>query len=481
LTAADLTQDEDALDTWFSSWLWPISVFDGFENQDELKYYYPTNVLVTGWDIMFFWVARMIMAGYEWSGDLLGEEAEKHPFKSVYFTGMVRDKFGMKMSKSLGNSPNALALIDKYGADGVRYGMLSSAAAGNDIIFDAPPKDPSVEAKMKDPSFKRKAKDGKIKLEVLDESEKCNQGLSFCTKIWNAMRLIKGWDVQDEATSKEAALTNQLAGDWFQNLLDAELEKLEKSYSLYRLSEGINNLYNFVWTDFCSSYLEMIKPPYQKGIDRTTYERTIDFFEQLMTVLHPYMPFVTEEIWHLLKERKEGEDCVISVYPKVGKYDAELIQSFDSLKDIVSNIRELRTKNGLKKHEALMVYAQDSKTVQVLLSKKGIKETICKMAVLSDIELTNDTPDNGVAFISGTDTFYVIIEKEIDVAAELEKATKDLDYQKGFLNTVMKKLGNERFVNNAPDAVVNNENKKKADAEEKIRQLEELIGRLEKM
>lgn len=463
LTAADLTQDEDALDTWFSSWLWPISVFDGFENQEELKYYYPTNVLVTGWDIMFFWVARMIMAGYEWSDDLLGGTKPKYPFKSVYFTGMVRDSIRRKMSKSIGNSPDSLALIEKYGADGVRYGMLSSGAAGNDIIFDAPFIDP------------------KKQLAVANESDKCNQGAKFTNKLWNAMRLIKSWDVQDDAISEEAALTNQLASDWFENLLNAELETLEKSYSQYRLSEGINNLYNFIWNDFCSWYLEMVKPPYQKGIDKATYERTIDFFEQLMTTLHPFMPFITEEIWHYLKEREDGDDCVISSYPKGGSYDNNLIQSFNSIKDIVSKVRELRTKNQLKKHEPLMVFANDSDTVKTLLSQKGIKETICKMAVLSDIELTDGTPDNGVAFISGTDTFYVIIEKEIDVAAELEKANKDLDYQKGFLDKVMKKLGNERFVNNAPEAVVNNERNKKADAEEKIKQLEELIGRLEKM
>lgn len=478
LTEADLRQDEDALDTWFSSWLWPISVFDGFENQEELKYYYPTNVLVTGWDIMFFWVARMIMAGYEWSDELLQNPKEKHPFKSVYFTGMVRDMFGLKMSKSLGNSPNALVLIEKYGADGVRYGMLSSAAAGNDIIFDAPPKDPKVIAKMKDPSFRRKAKDGKIKLEVHDESDKCNQGLKFGNKLFQAMRLVKSWEVVNEPISEESALANELAARWFHNLFLQEIGKLEKSYAQYRLSEGLNNLYNFIWGDFCSWYLEMVKPPYQKGIDKRTLENTIGFFEKIMTVLHPFMPFVTEQIWHYLKERVDGDDCVVSTYPKVQSYDKDIIDSFDSVKDIVSKVRELRTKNGLKKHELLKVYVQYSDTSKALLSQAGIKEVVCKMAVLSNIEFTNDTPENGVAFISGTDTFFVIIEKDIDIAAELEKANKDLEYNKGFLNSVMKKLGNERFVNNAPEAVVANEKNKQADAEEKIRQLEELIQRL---
>ncbi len=479
LSVNDLKQDEDALDTWFSSWLWPISVFDGFENQEELKYYYPTNVLVTGWDIMFFWVARMIMAGYEWSEELLGEGVKpKYPFKGAYFTGMVRDKFGLKMSKSLGNSPSALVLLEKYGADGVRYGMLSSAAAGNDIIFDAPPKDDTIETKMRDPNFRRKAKDGKVKLEVKNESDKCNQGLNFSNKLWNAMRLVKSWEIVEEPISTEIGNANDLAAEWFENLFNAELEKLEKSYSQYRLSEGLNNLYNFIWGDFCSWYLEMVKPPYEKGIDRKSYDRTINFFERIMTVLHPFMPFITEEIWQYLKEREDGDDCVISTYPKVKTYDKGLISAFDSVKDIVSKIRELRTKNGLKKHEPLHLFVQDSKTVQTLLSKKGIKETLMNSGVLADINFTNDTPENGVAFISGTDKYFLIIEKEIDVAAELEKAEADLKYQTGFLNIINKKLGNPGFVKGAPEAVVNNEKKKQADAEEKIRQLEELIGRL---
>ncbi len=473
LTSTDLKQDEDALDTWFSSWLWPISVFDGFEHQEELKYYYPTNVLVTGWDIMFFWVARMIMAGYEWSEDLLGEGVKpKYPFKGTYFTGMVRDKFGLKMSKSLGNSPNALKLIEEYGADGVRYGMLSSAAAGNDIIFDAPPKDDSIESKMKDPNFRRKAKEGKIKLEVKDESDKCNQGRGFSNKLWNAMRLVKGWEIVDQPVSDDIANANDLAANWFESLFNQELEKLEKSYTQYRLSEGLNNLYNFIWSDFCSWYLEMVKPPYQKGIDRKTYDRTIDFFSRIMTILHPFMPFVTEEIWHYLTERKEGEDCVVSSYPKVQSYDSEIISTLNSVKDIVSKIRELRTKNGMKKYEPLQLFVQESDTT------KGIKETLLNMGVLGKITFTNETPENGVTFISGTDTYFLIIEKDIDVAAELEKAEADLKYQEGFVNIINKKLSNPGFVKGAPEAVVNNERKKLADSEEKIKQLSELISRL---
>ncbi|MEL6719805.1 MAG: valine--tRNA ligase, partial [Bacteroidota bacterium] len=279
ITLADLQQDEDVLDTWFSSWLWPMSVFDGFESQEELKYYYPTNVLVTGWDIMFFWVARMIISGYEFSPELLGKDHPAMPFKDVYFTGMVRDEKRQKMSKSKGNSPDALALIENYGADGVRFGMLLSGAAGNDIIFDAP-----IDKKTK---------------QVLNESQRCLQGRNFCNKMWNALRLIKGWEITEDAPST----VNQIAIQWFDNKLQQTLKSLEQSMKDYRLSEGLMTLYNFIWGDFCSWYLEMVKPSYGSPIDRTTLNQTLEFYEQLMTMLHPFMPFVTEEIWHQLKER----------------------------------------------------------------------------------------------------------------------------------------------------------------------------------
>ncbi len=368
---------------------------------------------------------------------------------------------GRKMSKSIGNSPDSLNLITKYGADGVRYGMLSSAAAGNDIIFDAP------------------FLDKKIQKAVADESDKCRQGLGFANKLFNALKLIKAWDISEEPVSPEVAKVNHLAGEWLENAFNQELESLEKSYSQYRLSEGLNNLYNFSWTNgFCSWYLEIIKPEYGKPIDRKTYEQAVGFFEKLMTVLHPFMPFVTEEIWHLLKEREDGDDCVISQYPKAEKYDSELLKSFDALKDIISKTREVRAKNGLKKHEPLKFYVQESDTIKALLSKEGFKETLTKSAVLEFLEFTNETPENGVAFISGTDKFFVIVEKEIDVEAELEKATKEKKRLEGFLIGISKKLGNERFVNNAPAAVVANEKKKQSDTEEKIKQLDELINRL---
>ncbi len=459
LTTDDLIQDDDALDTWFSSWLWPISVFDGFENQDELNYYYPTNVLVTGWDIMFFWVARMIMAGYEWSGDLL-ENKPKYPFKDVYFTGMVRDVIKRKMSKSIGNSPDSLKLIEKYGADGVRFGMLSSAAAGNDIIFDAPFIDP------------------KKQLAVKDESDNCMQGLNFANKMWNGMRLVLSWKIIEQPLNEDLGRVNALAGQWFESLLQKNIAALEESYSQYRLNEGVMGLYNFIWGDFFSWYLEIIKPPYGEGIDRKTYETAVNFFERLMTILHPFMPFVTEEIWHLLKERKDGEDCVISRYPTAGAFDEKLLADFEATKDIISKVRDIRTKNGLKKHEPLKFFVQKTDGVEQLLSREGLKETIIRTAVLESIVFTDSEPENGVAFISGPEKFYVIVEKEIDVEAEREKMTKELNRLQGFLTGIEKKLGNERFVNNAPEKVVAMEHKKKSDTEAKIKNLEEALAKL---
>ncbi|MEL7020964.1 MAG: valine--tRNA ligase, partial [Bacteroidota bacterium] len=311
LQIQDLHQDEDVLDTWFSSWLWPISVFDGFENQEELRYYYPTNTLVTGWDIMFFWVARMIMMGYEYSGELLGLDhvlqSGRQPFDAVYFTGMVRDNKRRKMSKSLGNSPDALALIDRYGADGVRFGMLSSAAAGNDIIFDAP-----IDPKTK---------------QALSESQLCEQGSKFCNKMWNALKLLKGFELVENYADETAKANNTLAIKWLDHRFQMTLQVLENNFAEYRLSDALMNLRSFIWDDFCSLFLEWIKPAYNleagksMPLDRSTYEATIAYFEQFMTVLHPFMPFVTEEIWHQLRERAAGEDCIVSSYPTTGKFD----------------------------------------------------------------------------------------------------------------------------------------------------------------
>lgn len=462
LTAADLKQEEDVVDTWFSSWLWPISVFDGFESQEELKYYYPTNVLVTGWDIMFFWVARMVMAGYEWSEELLGtdfvKEHGRQPFNDVYFTGMVRDNKRRKMSKSLGNSPDALALIDTYGADGVRFGMLSSAAAGNDIVFDAP----------FDPETKK----------ALNESKLCEQGRNFCNKMWNALRLIKGLEVVDTPASQEDAAINQLAFDWLSNKYNSLVADLEKSYEEYRLSDAIMALYSFIWDDFCSWYLEMVKPEYGKPIDRKTRDQALDLFERLMTLLHPFMPFVTEEVWHGLKEREAGDDCVVSNYPKAESFDSDLIKKVELAKDVVSKVREARNKNGLKAKELLKLYVEASDTAKAMYSTEGLEAMIKKMAFLESFEACTEEPANSVDFLAQTDKYFLVINKEIDVDAEREKMEADLEYAKGFVMKLEKKLSNERFVNNAPEQVVANERKKLADNQEKIRLIEESLAKL---
>lgn len=462
LTLNDLTQDEDVVDTWFSSWLWPISVFDGFETQEELKYYYPTNVLVTGWDIMFFWVARMVMAGYEWSEELLGtdfiKEKGRQPFNDVFFTGMVRDNKRRKMSKSLGNSPDALSLIDTYGADGVRFGMLSSAAAGNDIVFDAP----------FDPETKQ----------ALNESKLCEQGRNFCNKMWNALRLIKGLELTDEAASPADAAINQLAYDWMMNKYHALIKDLDKNYNEYRLSDALMSLYSFIWGDFCSWYLEMVKPEYGQPIDQKTYQQAIDIYEKLMTLLHPFMPFVTEEIWHGLKDRASGDDCVISAYPSAADSDGQLIKTVEIAKEVVSKVREARNKNGLKAKELLKLYVEASDTSKALFQNSGLVDMIKKMAFLESLELTDTEPENAVDFLARTDKYFLVINKAIDVEGELKKLQEELEYAQGFVKILEKKLSNERFVNNAPEQVVANERKKLADNLEKIRLIEESLNRL---
>ncbi|MEM1322292.1 MAG: valine--tRNA ligase [Bacteroidota bacterium] len=464
LQLSDLQQDEDVLDTWFSSWLWPITVFDGFENPAELKYYYPTNVLVTGWDIMFFWVARMVMAGYEWAGDLLGEAAQTkgvQPFHAVYFTGMVRDNQRRKMSKSLGNSPEALELIRAYGGDGVRFGMLSSASAGNDIVFDAP--------------FERI--DGKVR--VLNQSEKCNQGLKFCNKMWNALRMLRGLTISDQPADAQTQAINDLANAWLNNKLNQTLHDLERSFAEYRLSEALMSLYNFIWGDFCSWYLEMIKPPYGEPIDQATLDQAIAHFEKLMTLLHPFMPFVTEEIWHLLKERQEGEDCIVSQYPEAAAFDKDLITKVEMAKEVVARVRDNRNKNGIKAREPLPLYLKDSEKAQALMAQSGLQEMIIKMAFLEKLEFTTEEEiANSTSFLAGTEEFFLVLNKTIDVAAERERITKELEYAKGFVASVGKKLGNERFVNNAPAAVVERERKKMADGLSKIKTLEESLAKL---
>ena len=435
VTDADLHQDEDALDTWFSSWLWPISLFDGINNpqSEELAYYYPTSDLVTGPDIIFFWVARMIMAGYEYVG--------KMPFKHVYFTGIVRDKLGRKMSKSLGNSPDPIELIEKFGADGVRMGMMLSAPAGNDILFD----------------------------EAL-----CEQGRNFNNKIWNAFRLVKGWQVAD-VEQAEAANT---AVAWFDAKLKAVNEELQDLFSKYRISEALMAVYKLFWDEFSSWYLEMVKPAYINGeaqpIDRTTYDATLRFFDILLKMLHPFMPFITEELWQALYERKEGESImreklVLSSSPAE---DEQLIADFEQVKQIVSGVRMVRSQKNIAPKEAL-----ELQTVNANNYSK-YNAAIQKMANVSAINVVTEKDATASAFMIGTDEFAVPLGNMIDIDSEIAKAEAQLQHLEGFLAGVMKKLSNERFVQNAPEQVVAMERKKQHDSEEKIAALKESIAAL---
>ena len=435
VTDADLHQDEDALDTWFSSWLWPISLFDGINNpqSEELAYYYPTSDLVTGPDIIFFWVARMIMAGYEYVG--------KMPFKHVYFTGIVRDKLGRKMSKSLGNSPDPIELIEKFGADGVRMGMMLSAPAGNDILFD----------------------------EAL-----CEQGRNFNNKIWNAFRLVKGWQVAD-VEQAEAAKT---AVAWFDAKLKAVNEELQDLFSKYRISEALMAVYKLFWDEFSSWYLEMVKPAYinseAQPIDRTTYDATLRFFDILLKMLHPFMPFITEELWQALYERKEGESImreklVLSSSPAE---DEQLIADFEQVKQIVSGVRMVRSQKNIAPKEAL-----ELQTVNANNYSK-YNAAIQKMANVSAINVVTEKDATASAFMIGTDEFAVPLGNMIDIDSEIAKAEAQLQHLEGFLAGVMKKLSNERFVQNAPEQVVAMERKKQHDSEEKIAALKESIAAL---
>ena len=435
VTDADLHQDEDALDTWFSSWLWPISLFDGINNpqSEELAYYYPTSDLVTGPDIIFFWVARMIMAGYEYVG--------KMPFKHVYFTGIVRDKLGRKMSKSLGNSPDPIELIEKFGADGVRMGMMLSAPAGNDILFD----------------------------EAL-----CEQGRNFNNKIWNAFRLVKGWQVADV----EQAEASKTAVAWFDAKLKAVNEELQDLFSKYRISEALMVVYKLFWDEFSSWYLEMVKPAYINGeaqpIDRTTYDATLRFFDILLKMLHPFMPFITEELWQALYERKEGESImreklVLSSSPAE---DEQLIADFEQVKQIVSGVRMVRSQKNIAPKEAL-----ELQTVNANNYSK-YNAAIQKMANVSAINVVMEKDATASAFMIGTDEFAVPLGNMIDIDSEIAKAEAQLQHLEGFLAGVMKKLSNERFVQNAPEQVVAMERKKQHDSEEKIAALKESIAAL---
>ncbi|MFT7197116.1 MAG: valyl-tRNA synthetase [Marinoscillum sp.] len=443
LTEADLKQDEDVLDTWASSWLFPLAVFDGFNEETfdketgkiingknaELDYFYPTDTLVTAPEILFFWVARMIIAGYEYKGE--------KPFKNVYLTGIVRDKQRRKMSKSLGNSPDPLDLIKQYGADGVRTGMLFSSPAGNDLLFD----------------------------EKLVE-----QGRNFANKIWNAFRLVKGWEITDTAQPK----ANALAIEWYENRFNEALVEMEDHFSKYRLSDALMTVYKLVWNDFCSWYLEWIKPEYEKPIDRATLEATVDFFEKTIAVLHPFMPFITEEIWHSLAEREDNDCLIVSQWPQPKSFDEKMLKSGALLFEIISNVRNLRSSKGISPREALELQVKTSNSAAI----SPIIESIEKMANVSAVNFTEEIPDNCFSFVHESHEFFVPVTEEIDVEAEREKLTQELAYTKGFKTSVEKKLSNERFVSGAPEAVVATEKKKLADAEAKIASLEASIASL---
>ena len=432
LTMEDLRQDEDCLDTWFSSWLWPISLFDGINNpgNEEINYYYPTSDLVTGPDIIFFWVARMIMAGYEYEG--------KMPFKNVYFTGIVRDKLGRKMSKSLGNSPDPLDLIEKYGADGVRMGMMLSAPAGNDILFD---------------------------------DALCEQGRNFNNKIWNAFRLIKGWEVSAEVPVPEAS---ELAIRWFeakQNEVAAEVADL---FSKYRLSEALMAVYKLFWDEFSSWYLEMIKPAYGQPINRKVYEATIGFFDNLLHLLHPFMPFITEELWQHLCDRTDGESLMVSPLSMSALVDEDIIREFEVVKEVISNIRSIRLQKNIAQKETLELQVIGENPVV------AFNAVIMKMCNLSSINIVENKADGAASFMVGTTEYAVPLGNMIDVEAEIARMEAELKHKEGFLQGVLKKLGNEKFVNNAPAAVLEMERKKQADAESIIKSLKESIAALKK-
>lgn len=434
LTAADLRQDEDALDTWFSSWLWPISLFDGIMNPDneEFNYYYPTSDLVTGPDIIFFWVARMIMAGYEFTG--------KMPFKNVYFTGIVRDKLGRKMSKSLGNSPDPLDLIDRFGADGVRMGMMLAAPAGNDILFD----------------------------EAL-----CEQGRNFCNKIWNAFRLVQGWQVDKTAPQPETA---RLAVEWFNAKLRQGAAEIADLYSKYRLSEALMEVYHLFWDEFSSWFLEMVKPAYGSPIDVTTYEAVLEAFNHLLHLLHPFMPFITEELWQHLAERKEGESIMVSpqtiAVPAEG--DDAILAQIEMMKNVVAGVRAIRNTKNISPREVLDLQVIAANPIAALDS------LVVKMANVNGVVVVEAKGEGVSSFMVGTTEYAVPLGGLIDVEAEIAKAEAELKHLEGFLNGVKKKLSNERFVNNAPAAVVELERKKQSDAESKIATLKETIASLQK-
>ena len=432
LTMEDLRQDEDCLDTWFSSWLWPISLFDGVNNpgNEEIDYYYPTSDLVTGPDIIFFWVARMIMAGYEYEG--------KMPFKNVYFTGIVRDKLGRKMSKSLGNSPDPLELIEKFGADGVRMGMMLAAPAGNDILFD---------------------------------DALCEQGRNFCNKIWNAYRLVSGWTIDDNQPIPEAA---KLAISWFESKQNEVTAEVADLFSKYRLSEALMAVYKLFWDEFSSWFLEIIKPAYGQGIHSTVRNAAICYFDNLLRLLHPFMPFITEELWQQMYEREEGESIMVCPLSMNAHVDSEMIQQFEVVKEVISNVRSIRLQKNIAQKETLELQVVGENPVD------AFNLVIMKMCNLSAIDVVDTKTEGAASFMVGTTEYAVPLGNMIDVEAEIARMEAELKHKEGFLQGVMKKLSNEKFVNNAPAAVLELERKKQADAESIINSLKESIAALKK-
>jgi valyl-tRNA synthetase len=429
LKASDLRQDEGALDTWFSSWLWPITLFDGINNpgNEEINYYYPTATLVTGPDIIFFWVARMIMAGYEYVG--------KQPFNNVYFTGIVRDSLGRKMSKQLGNSPDPLDLIKEYGADGVRMGLMLAAPAGNDIMYD---------------------------------DKLCEQGRNFCNKIWNAFRLLQGWQVDETLAQPETAA---LANRWFESKLNATIEEVNDLFGKFRLNEALMAVYRLFWDEFSSWYLEMVKPAYQHPIDAKTLAQVKHYFDALLRLLHPFMPFITEELWQHLAERKDGESIMYAQMPVAGAVDADLLAHVEFAKEVIAGVRAVRAKKNIP--------SKDELTLRVIGDfDMTVANIVVKLANLTAIEANAEKDAAAASFLVGTTEFNIPLETNIDVEAELERLNKELDYLRGFKASVEKKLSNERFVNNAPAAVVENERNKLADATQKMEAIQATIDAL---
>jgi valyl-tRNA synthetase len=429
MTVHDLRQDEDVMDTWFSSWLWPISVFDGFKegaDKKDLDYYYPTNDLVTAPEIMFFWVARMIIAGYEYKGEL--------PFKNVYYTGIVRDKLGRKMSKSLGNSPDPLNLIAKYGADGVRVGMLLSSPAGNDLPFD---------------------------------SAQCEQGRNFTNKIWNAFRLVKSWEVKEFDQPEYA----KVGIEWFENKLAQELLEINASYDQFRISEALMQTYKLVWDDFCAWYLEIVKPYYGQPIDSVTYTKTVELFETILKVIHPFTPFIAEEIWHLLGQRSEKDCVIVAKWPVLPAPNSALLANFNRAEEVISNLRTIRKENNIANKVELNLYIRTTAELD-----KGMDAVIQKIGNLTELSYVNDKKENAFSFIVKSNEYFVPFSEDIDVEAEIAKLKEELIYTQGFLVSVDKKLSNEKFVAGAPAQVLEMERKKQADALAKIALLQDKLA-----